>query len=721
MLANMKIRTKLLLMVLSLSFIPFVLIGYIVLNSSRPVLFDQAFIQFVLVVIIAIIAIGIISWILAAKFLKSLSTLTTFVLGITEEKFDEGITVSSNDEIGVLARSLLKMRDSVRDKMSTLQQCNKELERQIEERTAELESLRHHISQVTSAADQLRNTSEGMTRISTQMAAGAEQTSQQVSVVSSNSQQISQRVHDVSVATEEVAASIREVSRTVIKVTEIVTNAVNIANTANTTITSLETHSQEIGNIIKIITNIAQQTNLLALNATIEAARAGEFGKGFTVVANEVKDLARETSKSAEDITHKIEMIQASSRGAAAAIAEVMKIINQVSELSNSISASILEQTAMINEISRSITDAAQGSEQTTHAITDVATSAKYSSEQAVIVQDEAQELSLLAEQLRQLVGEVFKLVPKGGELKLVEELKLTLKGKKLKFAIITVSTMTDFWRPVDKGIWDAAELLGIEATHRGPKDFNIAETVKTAENALKDGIDGAAVFIPTPGSMDHVFKQYQDAEVPIMVINTGLGDAEKFGLGFDGHDNYGIGRAWGKKILESLGKNPHGKKICFLLEARGQSSLEHRVGGAKEILGPAGVKWDLLDTGTDRVHAYSVVEKYYSTNPDCLGFFSTDTTGTPIAGEFVRKNNLQNKVTVGGFDLTPEVSDGILKGYIDFTIDQYPYLQGFLTVLQLFFAKTLGFKPFVHKQVPAFVTKDNAAQVKELSAAGYR
>ena len=717
----MRIRTKFLMMFLSIGLIPFLFIGYILLNRSRIALVNQASAQLVFVAIIAIVSIVIISLTLAAKFTKSLKTLTTSVLGMTEGKFDEEIMVSSNDELGVFARSLAKMRDSVRDKSSALQQRNTELEQQIEERTAELEFLRHRISQITNAADQLRNTSEGMTRISTQMAAGAEQASQQVSIVSSNSQQITQRVHDVSVATEEVAANIREVSHTIENVAEIVKKAVDSANVANDRITDLETHSQEIGNIIKIITNIAQQTNLLALNATIEAARAGEFGKGFTVVANEVKELAHETSRSADDITQKIEMIQTSSQGAAKAITEVVKIIEQVSELSTTISAAVLQQSATTNEISRSITDAAQGSEQITYAITEVASSAKDSSEQAESVQGEAQELSSLAEQLRQLVGELFTLMPKDGELKLVQELKLMPKSGKLKFAVITPSTATDFWRPVDKGMQDAAALLGVETSHLGPKDFNVAETVNAAENVLTAGIDGTAVFVPISGSMDHVFKKYQDAGIPIMVINTGLSDAEKFGLGFDGHDNHKIGQAWGKKILESFGENLVGKKVCFLSEAPGQPSLDLRIRGAQEILGSTGVTWDILNTGTDRIKAYSMVEDYYLENPDCIGFFSADTTGTPIAGEFVRKNALQDKVIVAGFDLTPEVIDGIMKGHIDFTIDQYPYLQGFQTVLQLFLAKTLSFTPFVHTQVPAFVTKENAARIQELSAAGYR
>ncbi len=83
---------------------------------------------------------------------------------------------------------------------------------------------------------------------------------------------------------------------------------------ANTTIITLKSHSQEINNIIKLITNIAGQTNLLALNATIEAARAGDSGRGFTVVAGEVKELARETSASAEDITQRIKTIRGAAR-----------------------------------------------------------------------------------------------------------------------------------------------------------------------------------------------------------------------------------------------------------------------------------------------------------------------------------------------------------------------------------------------------------------------
>jgi methyl-accepting chemotaxis protein len=301
-------------------------------------------------------------------------------------------------------------RDITRRKQAeeAVQQLNKELEQRIEERTAELEVLQHLMDRVMSVATQLGYTSEEMTRISVQMATGAEQTSQQTSFVSSNSQQISQHVSNVSAAIEEVAAKIREISRTVTNVNEIITNAVNIANDANTTIIDLNTHSQKIGKISKVITNVAQQTKFLALNASIEAARAGDSGKGFQVVANEVKDLARETSTSAEDITHTIKTVQTCSQGAASAITEVVKIINQVSELSNTITTAVLQQTETVNEISRAIADAAQGSDKISQTISEVASAVRDSSEQAASVRDEAQKLSLLAEQLHQLV-ETFK------------------------------------------------------------------------------------------------------------------------------------------------------------------------------------------------------------------------------------------------------------------------------------------------------------------------
>lgn len=296
----------------------------------------------------------------------------------------------------------------LKDELNTaLQHAKTELENRVAAQHDELKRANAEIqflNQVMQSATQLGDASTGLTDISAHIAADAEYMATRVATVSSHSQQANQRIHEVSVATEQVAANIHEISRTVVQVAQKITQAFERANMANTTITALKSHSQEIDNIIKMITNIAQQTNLLALNATIEAARAGEAGRGFTVVASEVKELARETSSSAEDITHRIETIQGSSQEATAAITDVLEAMEQVANLSHTISAAINQQSMVATTISDALTQAAEGSRDISQAMTDLSSTARDASERAATIQIEAQKLFDLAGHLRALV-----------------------------------------------------------------------------------------------------------------------------------------------------------------------------------------------------------------------------------------------------------------------------------------------------------------------------
>ena len=213
-------------------------------------------------------------------------------------------------------------------------------------------------------ATALASSSEELSAVSHQMSANAEETATQSNVVSAAAEQVTKNLQTVATATEEMSCSIKEIAKNANEAAKVATSAVKTAETTNATVAKLGESSAEIGQVIKVITSIAQQTNLLALNATIEAARAGEAGKGFAVVANEVKELAKETAKATEDISRKIEAIQGDTKGAVEAIGQISGIINQINDISNTIASAVEEQTATTNEIARNVQEGAKGGSQ---------------------------------------------------------------------------------------------------------------------------------------------------------------------------------------------------------------------------------------------------------------------------------------------------------------------------------------------------------------------
>ncbi|MGZ4451442.1 MAG: methyl-accepting chemotaxis protein [Nocardioides sp.] len=266
-------------------------------------------------------------------------------------------------------------------------------------------ALRASMTQIGQTSTSMAAAAEELTAVSSDMSRGTSHASDLAGNVSAAAEQVSANVGTVATAAEEMSASIMEIARNATDASTVAAEAVVVANDARTTVDSLGVSSAEIGEVIKVITSIAQQTNLLALNATIEAARAGEMGKGFAVVANEVKELAAETAKATQEIGERIEAIQGDTVSAVEAITRITSVIGQINDITGTIASAVEEQTATTNEIARSVNEAASGATGIAEDITRVASATTQAQSGAQGTSAAAGELAGMAAALDGLVG----------------------------------------------------------------------------------------------------------------------------------------------------------------------------------------------------------------------------------------------------------------------------------------------------------------------------
>jgi methyl-accepting chemotaxis protein len=328
---------------------------------------------------------------------------------------NQNITHESKDEVGLLANSLRQVVDYNQTIAAACEALGRgDVTVSVEPKSDKdllaknfshaVSSIRDTVREMSEGSSNLAAASEELSATSSQMSSNATETSAQAGAVASAAEEISANVQTVVSGSEQMTASIKEISSNAHNAAKVAGNGVKIASQASERVAKLNESSQEIGQVIKVITSIAEQTHLLALNATIEAARAGEAGKGFAVVANEVKELAKESAKATEDISRKIEAIQADTKGAIEGITEISQIIAQINDIQNTIATAVEEQTATTNEISRNVNDVATGNQEIARNITGVATAAKSTTEGAEYTNKAAGELARLASTMQNLV-----------------------------------------------------------------------------------------------------------------------------------------------------------------------------------------------------------------------------------------------------------------------------------------------------------------------------
>ena len=300
------------------------------------------------------------------------------------------------DEIGDLAKTVTVIRENAEQKARDEADAKiKQDQIAAQQRKADMIKLADNfetavgeiVETVSSASTELEASAGTLTTT-------AERAQELTTMVAAASEEASTNVQSVASATEELSSSINEIGRQVQELARMATDAVGQARATNDRVSELSKAASRIGDVVELINTIAEQTNLLALNATIEAARAGEAGRGFAVVASEVKALAEQTSKATGEIGQQISGIQAATQDSVNAIKEISGTIEKLSEISSTIAAAVEEQGAATQEISRNVQQAAEGTQQVSSNITDVQRGASETGTASTQVLSAAQSLS---------------------------------------------------------------------------------------------------------------------------------------------------------------------------------------------------------------------------------------------------------------------------------------------------------------------------------------
>jgi methyl-accepting chemotaxis protein len=253
------------------------------------------------------------------------------------------------------------------------------------------------LQSVAESAGKMRATAAGLFKASGQ-------TSQRAGSAAQTSNKASANIESAEAAADELTNSIAEIEQQVSQTASVVRSAVGEAQTTNRDIDALARMAQKIGDVVKLIRDIAGQTNLLALNATIEAARAGEAGRGFAVVASEVKSLAVQTEKATEEISSQILEVQRSTEKAVEAIGNITTRMREIDSYSTAVAGSVQQQNAATGEISHNIAAAAEGAKLIVGVLREMAEATMESQQSAQTVLSASEDVDKIAGKLRREV-----------------------------------------------------------------------------------------------------------------------------------------------------------------------------------------------------------------------------------------------------------------------------------------------------------------------------
>ncbi|WP_040759754.1 methyl-accepting chemotaxis protein [Woodsholea maritima] len=352
-----------------------------------------------------IISAGVAYFYVSQHLLKRLQRMSSVMRAMADGDNSREIKDNGKDELGEMAQALTVFRNNALERARLEAETQEERiarehrAKRVEDLIVEFENVsRRALDAVGSAANQMEEAADALNQSSSTATARTQD-------VNSASEVSSQNVETVAAAAEEMTSTIGEIAQQVGRSSDIARNAADRVEQANADVTLLSEAAGRIDGIVRLINDIAEQTNLLALNATIEAARAGEAGKGFAVVASEVKALASQTGKATGSISEQISGIQEATGKAVNAIHSIGQVIAEMNEISTTIAAAMEEQRAAAGEITRSAQEAAGGSRRVVNAIREVDRAASETGQCAMQVNEASGSLNTEADGLRAAVS----------------------------------------------------------------------------------------------------------------------------------------------------------------------------------------------------------------------------------------------------------------------------------------------------------------------------
>ena len=253
-----------------------------------------------------------------------------------------------------------------------------------------------------------------------------------------------------------------------------------------------------------------------------------------------------------------------------------------------------------------------------------------------------------------------------------------------LKFTFVNHVTTNPFFVPTRYGAEDACKLLGCSYQWTGSESANVNEMVNAFNSAISAQSDGIAVCLVDLKAFNGPVQKALDADIPVLGYNA---DAPNERLAYIGQDLFVSGQEMGKRIVELVGEGD----VALFIATPGSLNIQPRIDGAIDAIKKSGksITHHTVATGAALPKELSTVDAYWLGHKETKGMFAVDAGSTQAVGQVIQKYKLRDEgVKGGGYDLLEPTIELLEADQLDFTIDQQPYLQGFLPVLQLFMYK---------------------------------